>query len=155
MSVQPIPAGYHSITPYLIAKNAGEAIEFYKEVFGAEETMRLEGPGGSVAHAELRIGTSMLMLAEEHPQMNALAPQSPGSSGVGICFYVEDCDAVFERAVAKGANIQRPLQDQFYGDRSGTLVDPYGHQWTIATHIEDLSNEEIQQRMAEMMQQQQ
>ena len=152
MPVKPIPEGYHSITPYLIAKGAADAIEFYKKAFGAVETMRLDGPGGAIMHGEFQVGDSRIMIADEFPEMNALAPQSPGSSGVGICLYVENVDQTVATAVEAGGRIQRPLQDQFYGDRSATLVDPYGHTWTVATHIEDLSAEEIQQRMGQMMQ---
>ena len=150
MSVQPIPEGYHTLTPYLIVKGAAQAIEFYKKAFGATELMRLEGPGGSVAHAELRIGDSQIMLADEHPEMNALAPEAAGKSGVGFCLYVENADAVFEQAVAAGARVERPVQDQFYGDRSGMVADPFNHTWTIATHIEDLTPEEINERMQNM-----
>lgn len=152
MSVNPIPDGYHSITPYLVCKGAAEALEFYKKAFGATETMRLGGPGGKVMHGEFQIGDSRVMIADEFPEINALAPQSPGSSGVGICFYVEDVDAMVARATEAGATIARPLQDQFYGDRSATLHDPFGHVWTIATHIEDVDNEELQRRMDQMMQ---
>jgi PhnB protein len=151
MTVKPIPDGYHSVTPYLICKGAADAIEFYKRAFCAVETMRLPGPGGAVMHAEFQVGDSRIMMADEFPEMNALAPQSPGSSGVGICLYVDDADAIFAQATAAGAKIQRPIQDQFYGDRSGTVEDPFGHVWTIATHIEDLTEEEIQQRMQDMM----
>ncbi len=151
MAVQPIPDGYHSITPYLILKGAANAIEFYQKAFGAAEFMRLDGPGGSVAHAEIQIGDSRIMLADECPDMNALAPQSPGSSGVGICLYVENVDEIVQQAIDAGAKVQRPLADQFYGDRSATLEDPFGHVWTVATHIEDVPPEEIDRRMAEMM----
>jgi len=151
MTVQPIPEGYHSITPYLIIKGAANAIEFYQNAFGATEFMRLDGPGGSVAHAELQIGDSRIMLGDECPDMNALAPQSPGSSGVGICLYVENVDEIVQQAIDAGAKVQRPLTDQFYGDRSATLEDPFGHVWTVATHIEDVPPEEIDRRMAEMM----
>ncbi len=114
--------------------------------------MRLNGPGGKVMHGEFQVGDSRVMIADEFPEMNALAPQSPGSAGVGICLYVEDVDAMVAQATAAVATIQRPLQDQFYGDRSATLHDPFGHVWTLATHIEDVSNEELQRRMDEMMQ---
>jgi len=152
MPVQPIPDGYHSVTPYLIVKGAADAIAFYKRAFNASEHMRLAGPDGKIAHAEVQIGDSRIMLADEHPQMNALAPQSPGSSGVGICLYVEDVDTIVGQASSAGAKIQRPLQDQFYGDRSATLEDPFGHVWTVATHIEDVSPEEIDRRAAKLMQ---
>ncbi len=154
MTVKPIPDGYHSVTPYLIVKGAADAIEFYKKAFGATEIMRLGGQEGKVAHAEIQIGDSRIMLADEHPEMNALAPQSPGSSGVGICLYVENVDQMFSQATAAGAKVQRPLTDQFYGDRSATLEDPFGHVWTIATHIEDVTPDEIDRRMGEMMKQQ-
>lgn len=150
MSVQPIPEGYHSLTPYLIVKGATDAIEFYKRAFGATELMRLDAGEGKIGHAEMQLGNSRIMLADEHPEMNALAPQSPGSSGVGFCFYVENVDTVFEQAVAAGAKVQRPLQDQFYGDRSGTIEDPFGHTWTIATHIEDVTPEQVAERMEQM-----
>jgi len=152
MAVTPIPEGYHSLTPYLIVKGAAEAIEFYKTAFKATEVMRLEGPGGNVGHAEILIGNSHLMLADECPEMQAFAPQDPGKCGVGICLYVEGVDDVVAAAIKAGAVVQRPLQDQFYGDRSATLVDPFGHTWTVATHIEDVDPEEIDRRMQAMMQ---
>lgn len=150
MTVQPIPEGYHSLTPYLICKGAGDAIEFYRKAFNAEELMRVDGPEGTIGHAEMQLGNSRIMLADECPAMNALAPQSPGSSGVGFCLYVEKVDEVFARAIAAGAKEQRPLQDQFYGDRSGTVEDPFGHVWTVATHMEDVVPEEMERRMQEM-----
>ena len=150
MTVKPIPDGFHSVTPYLIVKGAADAIEFYKKAFNATEIMRLEGPDGKVGHAEIQIGDSRIMLADEQPEMNALAPQSPGSSGVGICLYVENVDEMVSQAIDAGASVQRPLQDQFYGDRSATLEDRFGHVWTVATHIEDLSPDEINRRMEEM-----
>ena len=151
MPVKPIPEGYHSVTPYLIVKGAAAAIDFYKRAFNATEIMRLGAPGGKIGHAEIQIGDSRIMLADEHPEMNASAPQSPGSSGVGICLYVEDVDTMVAQAIGAGAKVQRPLQDQFYGDRSATLEDPFGHVWTVATHIEDVSPDEIHRRMEEMM----
>lgn len=154
MTVKPIPDGYHCVTPYLIVKGAADAIEFYKQAFDATEIMRLPGQEGKVAHAEIQIGDSRIMLADECPEMNALAPQAPGSSGVGICLYVENVDEMFAQATAAGAKVQRPLTDQFYGDRSATLEDPFGHVWTIATHIEDVPPDEINRRMEEMMKQQ-
>jgi PhnB protein len=155
MSVSPIPAGYSTLTPYVIVKKAAEAIEFYKKAFGATEVMRFAGPDGSVAHAEIRIGTSMLMLGEECPQWGALAPQTPGSSPVGLCVYVDNVDAVFQQALDCGATVKQPVRDQFYGDRSGQLIDPFGHSWSVATHIEDVSAEEMQRRGDEFMKQQQ
>ena len=153
MSVSPVPDGFHSVTAYLIVKEAASALEFYKQAFGATEIMRLDGPGGSIAHAEFRIGDSPVMMAGEHPQMGALSPESVGGTPVTMCVYTEDVDAVFQQALDAGAEQIRPVQDQFYGDRSGTLKDPFGHQWTIATHIEDVPEEEMQRRMEQMMQQ--
>ncbi len=151
MSVQPIPEGYHSVTPYLVVSGANEAIAWYQKAFEATEQLRLDGPGGSVAHAEIKIGDSIVMLADEHPDMGALGPNHYGGSPTHLMIYVENVDEVFNRAIEAGGEIVRPLQDQFYGDRSGTLKDPFGHQWTIATHIEDLTPEEVNQRFAEMM----
>ncbi len=150
MTVQPIPEGYHSLTPYLICKGATAAMEFYKKAFNAEEVMKLEMPGGMIGHAEMQIGSSKLMMADECEAVSA--PPVPGNSGVGFCLYVENCDEMFAQAIAAGCTEKRPLQDQFYGDRAGTLVDPFGHTWTIATHIEDLTSEEINERMASFMQ---
>ncbi len=155
MAVKPIPDGFHSVTPYLIVKGAANAIEFYQRVFNATELMRLVAPDGKVGHAEIQIGDSRIMLADEHPEMNLLAPRSPGTSGASICLYVENVDEVVSQAISAGAKVQRPLQDQFYGDRSATLEDPFAHVWTVATHIEDVSPEEIDRRAAEMMKQQQ
>ena len=154
MPVKPIPEGYHSVTPYLIVSNAARALEFYKDAFGATELMRMDQPGGKVGHAEIQIGDSRIMLADEFPEMGAKSPDSIGGSPVGLMIYVEDVDARFRQAIAAGAKELRPVQDQFYGDRSGTLVDPFGHQWTIGTHKEDVSDEEIKRRMAAMMQKQ-
>lgn len=151
--VKPIPDGYHSITPYLVVRGAAEAIAFYERAFGASELMRVGSPDGKIGHAELQIGDSRIMMADEHPEMNVLAPQSPGSSGVGICLYVPNVDEVVQRAMDAGAKVERPLADQFYGDRSATLTDPFGHNWTIATHIEDVSPDEIDRRMSEMINQ--
>ena len=145
-----IPEGYHTATPYLIVNGAGRAIEFYKQAFGATEVMRIGAPGGKVGHAEIKIGDSHLMLADEHPEMDARSPQTIGGTPVGLALYFEDCDAVFNRAVSLGAKVLKPLQDQFYGDRSGTVADPFGHKWTIATHKEDVSPDEIQKRAAAM-----
>jgi len=151
MSVSPIPEGYHSVTPYLIVNDGAAALDYYRRAFGAVEKMRLEGPDGKIGHAEIQIGDSVVMLADEFPQMGALSPQSIGGTPVGICLYVPNADSQFEQAIAAGGKIERPLQDQFYGDRSGTLIDPFGHKWTIATHIEDVTPEEIGRRMAAMM----
>ena len=152
MAVKPIPEGYHSVTPYLIVDDGAAAIEFYKQAFGAVELLRLEGPGGKIGHAEVKIGDSPVMLADEHPDMNVKGPKSFGGTPVSMCVYVEDVDAMAAQAEAAGAKVVRPVQDQFYGDRSGTFTDPFGHQWTIATHKEDLSQEEIDKRFAEIMQ---
>jgi PhnB protein len=151
MAVKPIPDGYHTVTPYLIVKDAARALEFYKKAFGAKETMRFPGPGGKVGHAEIKIGNSPIMLADEFPQMGASSPQTLGGSPVSLCLYVEDADGLFDRAVSAGAKVVRPLKDQFYGDRSGTVADPFGHVWTIATHKEDVSPEEMQKRMQAVM----
>jgi PhnB protein len=150
MSVKPIPDGYHSVTPYIIVDGAARAIDFYREAFGAEELFRMDAPGGRIGHAEIRIGESPVMLADEHPEYLAKAPGAYGGSPIHLMIYVEDCDAVFARAVAKGATVVRPVKDQFYGDRSGTITDPFGHQWTIATHKEDLSPGELERRAAAM-----
>jgi len=146
-NVKPIPDGYRSITPYLIIRNAKAAVAFYKKAFGAEVVVNMEGPNGAVMHAELKFGDSMVMLAEEMPQMECKGPETFGGTPVGIVFYVNDCDAVVKSAVAAGAKILRPLKDQFYGDRSATLTDPFGHQWTVSTHKEDLTPEQIQERL--------
>jgi PhnB protein len=150
MAVKPIPDGYRTVTPYLIVKGAAKALEFYKKALGAEERVRMPGPEGKIMHAEMQIGDSMIMLADEFPQMGAVSPQSLGGTPVGICLYVQDVDTLFKRAIAAGGKEERPLQNQFYGDRSGTMVDPFGHKWTIATHIEDVTPEEMQRRMAAM-----
>jgi PhnB protein len=147
MPVKPIPDGYHTATPYLVIKGAAEALDFYKKAFGATELMRMPMPGGKIGHAEIRIGNSPIMLADEFPEMGFRGPQSLGGTPVSIMLYVEDADTVFNRAVAAGGKVYKPLQDQFYGDRSGTLTDPFGHVWTVATHKEDLTAEEIHQRM--------
>ncbi|MDE2274406.1 MAG: VOC family protein [Gammaproteobacteria bacterium] len=148
--VQPIPAGYHSITPYLIINGAAAALEFYKNAFGAREKVRMAEPGGRVGHAEILIGTSRLMLADENPTMNARAPQAGLAPPVSVVLYVKNVDKVFERAVSIGARVERPVENQFYGDRAGTLIDPYGHRWHIHTHIEEVSPKEMQRRMQEL-----
>jgi len=151
MSVDFKPAAYHTLTPYLIVKGAATAIDFYKSVFSATEVMRMPGPDGSIAHAELKIGDSMIMLGEENPTWGAHSPQTLGGSPVGLCVYFPDVDARFASALAAGATVHKPVQDQFYGDRSGTITDPFGHNWTISTHIEDVSQEEMMKRMDAMM----
>lgn len=150
MPAKPIPDGYHTATPYLILSDAARAIDFYKSAFSATEIMRFAMPGGKLGHAEIRIGDSAIMLADEFPEMGARSPLTIGGSPVSILLYVENADALTEQAIAAGATVIRPIQDQFYGDRSSTLTDPFGHQWTIATHIEDVSIEEMQRRMASM-----
>jgi PhnB protein len=149
-NVKPIPDGYHTVTPYLIVQGAAKAIEYYKDVFGAKELMRMPTPDGKVAHAEIKIGDSPIMLADEMPQMGYKNPQSLGGSPVSLMLYVEDVDTVFDKAVKNGAASVRPVKDQFYGDRSGTITDPFGHVWSIATHKEDVSSEEMKRRMKEM-----
>jgi PhnB protein len=148
--VKPTPEGYASVTPYLHVRGAANAIEYYKKVFEATEIMRMPGPGGKVMHAEIRIGNSMVMLADENPQMGALSPQSVGGTACGLYVYVENVDAVVQKAVDAGAKLLRPVEDQFYGDRSGTFTDPFGHRWSVGTHIEDVSPEEMQKRMAKV-----
>src|ERR1700680_1047769 len=146
--VKPIPEGYHSVTPYLIIKDAASAIEFYKKAFGATELMRMADPSGKIGHAEIKIGDSPIMLADEVLGMGYRSPQSLGGSPVSILLYVEDVDALFDQAVAAGAKVERPVKDQFYGDRSGGVTDPFGHGWYIATHKEDVSPEEMKKRAA-------
>ncbi len=150
MPVKPIPDGYHSVTPYLIINGAARALEFYKKVFGATEMFRFDDPNGTLSHAEIKIGDSVIMLSDEHGEMGFRGPQSIGGSPVGIMLYVDDVDRFFNRAVAEGASVMQPLENKFYGDRSGTVVDPFGHIWTIATHTEDVSPEEMKRRMAAM-----
>ncbi len=150
MSVKPIPDGYHTVTPYLIVDGAADAIEFYEKGLGASELMRLPGPGGKLMHAEIQVGNSRIMLADEVPEMGFRGPKTLGGAAVSICLYVEDVDSLFQQAVDAGATQLRPLQDQFYGDRSGTLQDPFGHVWTMATHVEDLTPEQIAERMQGM-----
>ena len=144
--VKPIPDGYHSITPYLCCDGASAAIDFYKRAFGATERLRMDAPGGKVGHAELEIGDSVIMLADEFPEMDFRAPKGGGGTPVNLHLYVDDVDATFARAVKEGARVLRPLEDKFYGDRSGSLADPFGHVWHLATHTEDLSPEEMKRR---------
>jgi PhnB protein len=141
-----IPKGYAAVTPYLIVKGAAQAIDFYKKVFGATEVMRMNGPDGRIGHAELSIGGSHIMLADEHPEMGHQSPLTLGNSPVSVLVYVEDVDATVARAVADGAKILKPVADQFYGDRMGFIQDPFGHRWGVATHKEDLSEEEMRER---------
>jgi len=150
VAVKYIPDGYHTATPYLIVKGAARAIEFYKQAFGATELMRFPGPNGTIGHAEIKIGDSPIMLADEMPQMGYRSPAALGGSPVSVMLYVPDVDKVVERAVQAGAKLERPVADQFYGDRNGTFHDPFGHVWTVSTHKEDVSPEEMQRRAAAM-----
>ena len=148
--VKKIPDGYHSITPYLIVKNGSEAIEYYKKIFGAKEHGRMMTPDGKrIAHAEIEIGNSKLMLADEFPEMNSLSPKTIGGSPVGLFLYVEDVDKVFSQAVAEGAKVLMEVEDQFWGDRYGSLEDPFGHRWSLSTHIKDLTEEEMKKAAEE------
>ena len=147
---KPIPEGYTAVTPYLIIKGAARAIDFYQRVFGATEVLRIPGPGEQVMHAEILIGGSHIMLADEFPHMGALSPQTIGGTPVFLHLYVPDADAMFAAAVAAGAKAEQPMEIKFYGDRSGTVLDPFGHRWTISTHVEDVSPEEIGRRLAAM-----
>ncbi len=151
-AVKPIPDGYSAITPYLIVEGAAKAISLYTKVFGAMERMRLPSPDGRVAHAELNIGGSMLMLADPFPEIDAHPPGKYGGSPVSLMLYVPDVDTVVARAVANGCTLLKPVQDQFYGDRTGTVRDPFGHVWTIGTHVEEVPQDELERRMAAMMQ---
>ena len=146
---QPIPDGYPRVTPYLIVDDAGAAIDFYCSVLGATERMRMGGPDGKVGHAELEIGDSVIMLADEHPEMRAVGPKTVGGTPVSIHVYVEDVDSVFEQALKSGAEELRPLENQFYGDRSASFKDPFGHHWSVATHVEDVPPDEMEKRAAE------
>jgi PhnB protein len=148
--VQAVPTAYRGVTSYLILRDAARAFEFYQQAFGAEPVLRLDMPDGKIAHAELRIGGGIVMMSEENVEMGHRSPQSLGGSPVHLMFYVADVDRAFERAVAAGGTVDRAVQDQFYGDRSGTLRDPFGISWTIATHVEDVSEEEVKRRMAAM-----
>jgi PhnB protein len=147
MAIKAIPDGYHSVTPYLIVDGAARALEFYKKAFGAEETVRMPGPDGRIGHAEVRIGDSVVMLADENPEAGARSPKTIGGSPITLFVYVDDVDKVFARAVEFGATVQRPLANQFYGDRTGGVIDPFGHVWYLATHIEDVSPDEMKRRM--------
>lgn len=153
-SVPPTPPGYHSITPYLIIRDAPRAIDFYKRAFGAVEIIRFPGPGNRIGHAELKFGDSVVMVADENLEMGIRSPESFSGSPVSILLYVPDVDACFNQAISVGAKELRPVRDQFYGDRAGSLLDPFGHQWTLATHIEDISAEEMHRRSKAMIQQQ-
>ena len=164
MATRAIPKGYHSVTPYLIVNGAEEAIRFYERAFGATEMLRLTIPvpsdaggggegGGKIGHAEVKIGDSIVMLSDEWPDHGKLGPASRGGATSSLMIYLEDVDAAFERAIAAGATVERPVEDQFYGDRSGTVTDPFGHSWTLSTHVEDVAEDEMQRRMAEFAKQ--
>jgi uncharacterized glyoxalase superfamily protein PhnB len=155
MSVQPIPKGYHTLTPYLTVRDAVRAIQFYKDAFGAEEIGVMKGPDGKVMHAEVRIGDSLVMLADESPQFGALSPLSIGGSGMGLHVYVEDVDSAFDRAIKAGGTVEMPVTDMFWGDRYGKLTDPFGHKWSIATRKRNMTSEEIEEGQKEFMKQMQ
>lgn len=149
--VSAVPKGYHNITSYLIVSRAGEAIGFYKQAFGAKEMMRMELPGGKIAHSELKIGDTIFMLADEHPEKDARSPDSFGGSPITMLLYTKGVDNVVERAIAAGAKLIKPVEDMFYGDRSGVILDPYGYKWHISTHIEDVTPAQMKKRAAEYM----
>ncbi len=149
---KPIPEGFHSVTPYLCVNDAAGALEFYKKAFGATELMRMPDPSGRIGHAEIKIGDSIIMLADEFPEMGFRSPQTLGGSPFAIYLYVDDVDAVFGQAVAAGAKLVKEVKDQFYGDRSGGVEDPFGHIWYVSTHKEDVSPEEMKRRVGEEMQ---
>ena len=150
MAVKPIPDGYYTLTPYLVIKGAAEAIEFYKKAFGATEVVRMPAPNGGIMHAEVKIGNSMLMLADENPERGAFSPATTGQATSTMMFYTEDVDALFARAVSLGAKANQPPTDMFWGDRMANITDPFGHMWGIATHKEDVSPDEMQRRMSAM-----
>jgi PhnB protein len=149
--VKPIPDGYNTVTPYLVVHDAAKAIDFYKRAFGATEVVKMDGPPGKIAHAEIKIGGSMIMLADEMPGSGARSPKSLGGTSTGIFLYVNDVDSAFSKAVAAGAKVEMPLADQFWGDRYGKLSDPFGHSWSMATHKEDVAPEEMKKRMQATM----
>lgn len=148
-TVRAIPEGYEGATPYIICRNCEQAIDFYKRAFGAEELFRIGG-GGVIGHAEMKIGSAIIMLADEHPDSGAVSPQTLGGTPVSMMIYVDDVDDFTSKAVAEGLEVLRPVEDQFYGDRMGQFRDPFGHQWAIATHLEDISPEEMNRRAAEL-----
>jgi PhnB protein len=150
-TVKTTPDGYRSVTPYLTVQGANEAIEYYKSTLGAKERMRMAGPDGKIGHAELEIGDSLIMLADEYPEMGARSPKTLGGSAVSIMIYVPDVDAVVERMEKAGGKILRPVGDQFYGDRSGGVEDPFGHRWHVSTHVEDVPPDEMQRRAEKAM----
>jgi PhnB protein len=149
VTVKPVPEGYHAVTPYLIIRGANQAIDFYKQAFGAVEVFRMADPSSNkIGHAEIKIRDSHLMLADEYPEMGFVGPEAVGGSPVSLLLYVDNVDVTFQKAIAAGAKAVKPVEDQFYGDRSGTLRDPFGHVWTVATHKEDVSFEEMKRRAA-------
>jgi PhnB protein len=155
MAVKPIPEGYNTLSPALAVENASEAIEFYKRAFGAQERGRMEGPGGTIAHAEIQIGDSVVMISDPFPHATTKPPKEVGGTTVTLFMYVEDVDAAVQQAAEAGATVTMPVEDMFWGDRFGSIVDPYGHSWSLATHVEDVPPEEMAERgkaaMAEMM----
>lgn len=153
MAVSKIPAGYHTATPYLLVRGGAEALDYYRRAFGAVELFRMAGPDGRLGHAEFRVGDSPIMVADEHPEHGFVGPQTLGGSGVSLLLYVDDVDSAFTRALEAGGELLRPVKDQFYGDRSGTLRDPFGHVWTLATRIEDVPPEELEARARAAMSQ--
>lgn len=150
-SASPIPEGFHSITPHLVCENAAEALAFYQRAFGAQEVGRMDGPGGKIMHAELRIGDSMLMLADAFPEYGSRGPRALQGTPVTIHMYVEDADAVWQRAIDAGATVEMPLEDAFWGDRYGQVIDPFGHRWSIATHQRDMTPQQIEEAMRSAM----
>jgi PhnB protein len=153
MTARAVPEGYHTLTPSMTIRDAARAIEFYKQAFGAVEKGVAKGPDGKIMHAELIIGDSIIMLADEFPEFGSLSPQSIGGSGMGLHIYTEDVDAAFDRAIGAGATVEMPVMDMFWGDRFGKLVDPFGHKWSIATHTRDMSREEIEEAQEAFMKQ--
>lgn len=148
--VKPIPEGYHTVTPYLYIQGAAQALDFYKRAFNAKVLVRMDGPGGKLGHAEIQIGDSCIMLADEHPEVGALSPQTVGGAPFSVHLYVENSDKTFAQAIAAGATEVRPLKDQFYGDRSGSVKDPFGFTWFVSTHVRDVSPEEMKRAMEQM-----
>ena len=148
---KPIPQGFRSVTPYLTLNDCARALDFYKRAFGAQEVMRMDGPGGKIGHAEIKIGDSIIMLSDEMPGSGSRSPQSLGGTTAGVFLYVENADAIFQRAISAGAQVESQLADMFWGDRFGRLKDPFGHSWSVATHKEDVAPAEMQKRMQEAM----
>ncbi len=148
--VKPIPDGFHTVTPYLTVRNAAQAIDFYQRAFGAEERFRMLMPDGKVAHAELLIGNSVMMLGDEFPQMGNQSPQTLNGTPVGFALYVKNVDEAFARAVSAGATVKEPVDNKFWGDRAGSVIDPFGHKWTLLTHVEDVAPKEMKKRMDKM-----